>query len=237
MKAMRATVSNKKELRNCWIYENNQYIHADEMHGGKLPYVDKKDECVLKENSIPYRSSQRNGQDVFEYWNPVCFEEQEETAPLYAKLFGKYYYLKKNYTAKKPSKQMVEMAEVVRARRVSTAVEQHHRNLRQKELYQEAKEFLDGGVIALKEVKHHGFINYQDFKMDGGHIMCLPILDAKRNYLDAVAMFDLNKVASGGYLTLQVPKELSGWIKGKGGANIKEWEAKVGAKKIILWVY
>lgn len=243
MKKEKATVTKKRKLTNCWIYENGRYIHVDEMQVGQLPYVAAKDECVLKENAIPYRSSYRYGKEVFEYWNPECFEEEVVVAPLYAKMFGKYQNLNKKHTGKKPTIKMLEMAEKFREEVVSQAVENHHLYLKRQALYKEAKDALAGRVVTIKKVKHHGFVSdakhygsalYSEFEMEGNHIICFPVLDAKGNYMETVAMFNMNKVAPGGYLTLQVKDDLIGWIKGKKGNNIRKWTEKVGAKKIFL---
>lgn len=233
MKKMKASVVNKKDLKNCWILEGKIYTHTNEIRTGGLPYVNKEDECVLKDSGIPYRPSVRYGKSVLEYWNPECMEEKEVEAPLYAFMFGQYRYLNKNHKQVIPSDKMIKMAQEMRET-VSKKVEEYHAALKMKKLHREAKAALDGSLARYKEVKHRDYFATHDIQLEGDNIKCFPVVDAKGNYLNGVVFFDMNKVRRGGYVTLQVPEEMVGWIKGRHGGNIHQWASEIEVERINL---
>lgn len=232
-KGNRQSVVNKRELKNCWIRENDQYIHTDEMQVGILPYVKKQDEAALKENQIPYRKAKRYGKDVLEYWNPECFEEEEVEAPLYARMFGKYENLGKMHKGVKPTAKMIEMANAMQEE-VSQKMEAYRENKKRLALYKEAKEALGDSWTCFKEVKHKSYFKYQDIQEGEDHIKCFPVVDAKGYYMEAVAFFNMNKVKKGGSVWLKVPKEMKGWVLGKKGTKIAAWAKEIGVERITL---
>lgn len=222
------SVVSRRDLKDCWILEDDKYMHADEMHVGRLPYVEVRDEKVLKENQIPYVRTKRVGKEVLEYWSPECEDKEEVEAPLYAKVFGKYEYMGKKYTGQKPTAQMLEKANAM-TENVSKMVRDYREKDRRKRLYQEAKKALDGGLARYKDVRHTGYFKYHDIQEENDHIKCFPIVDAKGNYLKGVVFFDVGKIARGSIVNLKVPEELVGWIKGKKGGRIKAWAKEIEA--------
>lgn len=231
-KGTRQSVVNKKDLKNCWITENNRYIHTDEMQVGILPYVKMEDAVVLQENQIPYRENKRYGKDVLEYWNPECFEEEEVEAPLYARIFGKYEYLGKSHKGVKPTAKMVEMA-IAMKDEVQQKIKEYREEQKRQALYQEAKEALGESLAQYKDVKHASYFKYQDIQEGEDHIKCFPIVDAKGNYMEAVVFFNMKKI-KGSTIWLKAPKEMAGWILGKNGKNAKAWAKKIGVERIEL---
>jgi len=227
------SVTNRRNLKDCWILESGAYTHADEMHVGRLPYVAVNLEKVLQENQIPYTEANRLGKKVLVYWDPKCEEQEEVEAPLYAKTFGKYIYMGSTYTGKKPTAQMVEKAIAMRES-IEEKVKEYRQEERRKKLYQEAKTALDGGWARYKDVKHSGYFKYHDIQEEDGHIKCFPVVDAKGNYLEGVVFFDIGRIKRDSIVILKVPEEMVGWIKGKKGATIKAWTEEIGVKKIKL---
>lgn len=225
------SVTNRRNLKDCWIQEDNRYIHTDEL---AMPYVKGDEVAVLQANNIPYRESQRKGKDVFEYWNPDCFEEEEVEAPLYVKLFDQYKYLGQTHKGTKLTESTVKAATKLREQVISKQVEEYHQNRKQWKLWQEAKEALNGSLARYKEVEHTGYFKYRDIQLGEDHIKCFPVTDAKRNYLGGVLFFDVNKIAKGSIVTVQVPENMAGWIKGRNGGKISKWASEIGVERIQL---
>lgn len=227
------SVVSRRELKNCWILEGDKYAHADEMHVGRLPYVELRDEIVLQENQIPYAKANRLGKEVLEYWSPECEEKEEVEAPLYVKVFGKYEYMGKKHTGQKPTRKMIEMANAM-TESVSKMVHDHREENWRQKLYQEAKRALDGGLARYKDVKHNGYFKYHDLQEGNNHIKCFPVVDARGNYLKGVVFFDVGKIARGSIVNLKVPEEMMGWIKGKKGGKIRAWAKEIEVEEIKL---
>lgn len=227
------SVVSRRELKNCWILEDGRYTHADEMHVGRLPYVELRDERVLQENQIPYAKAKRIGKEVLEYWNPECEDKEEVEAPLYAKAFGKYEYMGKNHTDQKPTLQMIEKANAM-TESVAKMIRDYHEGNRRKKLYKEAKSALNGSLAQYKDVKHTGYFKYHDIQEENDHIKCFPVVDAKGNYLKGVVFFDMGKIARGSIVGVKVPEEMMGWIKGRKGGRIKAWAKEIEVQRIIL---
>lgn len=234
MSKIKASVANKKELKNSWVLEGNTYTHTNEIRTGGLPYVDKKDESVLKDSGIPYRPSVRYGKPVLEYWNPECMEEKEVEAPLYAFMFGQYVYLNKNHRQVTLSERMIKKAQEMQET-VSKKVEEYHAALRLQKLHKEAKAALNGCMAKYKEVKHRKYLSTHDIQLEGDNIKCFPVVDAKGKYLNAVIFFDMNEVRrGGGFITVKVPKDMMGWIIGRNGGNISQWASEIEVERINL---
>jgi len=227
------SVTNRRDLKDCWIQENSRYIHTDEL-AQRLPYVKGDEVAVLQANHIPYRESQRREKEVFEYWDPECFEEEEVEAPLYVKMFGKYEYLGNTYKGTKLTKKTVKMAIELREQVISKKVEEYHQDRKLWKLWKEAKEALNGGLARYKEVEHTNYFKYNDIQMGDDHIRCFPITDAKRNYLKAVVFFDVSKIAKDSIVTVQVPEDMTGWIIGRDGRKISKWASEIGVERIQL---
>lgn len=233
-KAKLATsVVSRRELKNCWILEGDRYTHADEMHVGRLPYVELRDETALQKNQIPYAKAERLGKEVLEYWSPECDKKEEVEAPLYVKISGKYEFRGEKHTGQKPTKQMLEMANAMKES-VSKMVCEYREENRRLRLYQEAKRALNGSLAQYKDVKHNGYFKCHDIQEGNDYIKCFPVLDAKGNYLKAVVFFDVSKIAKGSIVTLKVPEEMMGWIKGKKGSRIRAWTKEIGMAQIEL---
>lgn len=227
------SVTNRRDLKDCWVQENNRYIHTDEL-AGRLPYVKGDEVAVLQASNIPYRESKRKGKDVFEYWNPDCFEEEEVEAPLYVKMFDAYKYLGQTHKGTKLTQSTIKAATELREQVISKKVEEYHKDRKMWKLWQEAKEALGGSLAQYKEVEHTGYFKYNDIQLGDDHIRCFPVTDAKRNYLGGVVFFDVNKIAKGSTVTVQVPKDMIGWIIGRNGGKVSKWAAELGVERIQL---
>ena len=232
-KALTKSVVNRRSLQRCWILENGQYTHADEMHVGRLPYVALGDEDVLQENQIPYAEATRLNKKVLEYWSPDCDEREKVKAPLYTRMFEEYRYIGETYTGEKPTAQMVEKA-IAMEESVKEKVQEKHQKEKHEKLYQEAIVALAGGWARYKDVKHKGYLQCRELKKGNDRILCFPVFDTKGNYLEGVVFFHVSRIPKDAKVFLKVPEEVSGWIKGRKGENLKAWTEKIGGNKIRL---
>lgn len=111
---------------------------------------------------------------------------------------------------------------------------EHSYYLQRLEQHQKVKKALNGGLAKMQSVWEEDGIYKRtaNIEIDGDHFKSLPLYDARRRFLHWVALFNMNKIAPGGYVTLQVPKHLEGWVKGSQGTNIRTWAAEIGVKRI-----
>lgn len=230
MNVTQATVTSRSFLTECWVFEDKRYTNAN---GSPLPYISLEYEGILEDNGIPYRASNRSGTEVWEFWDPECYEEEELTLPLYAKVFDKYQYLNKSYTGMVPTAETVQRAWKIEEE-VHRKFSQYRRHLEEVERYEKTKRELDGNLCGMYFTWGDDKMYRQsaDIEMNGDHFKILPLYDARGNFLNYVAAFNMDKIVPGGYVTLKVLRHLEGWVKGTHGTNIRTWAAEIGVKRI-----
>lgn len=233
------TMTTTKLPQKCWIFFKRRYTLKD-MFLPELPYVGLEYEAILKSNGIPYRKTLKvsdsilfsESEEVCEYWNPeVGFEEEELTLPLYARMpDGSYKYCEKNYSQNVPTDETVKAAKETN-KFVEQEVDNYNQILREVHHYQFAKEKLADNIAVVCISGDTPFTSIYEINMNHERFKVLRPL--KRIYLSNwVAIFNMNKVAPNGYLTLMVPKHIAGAIIGVGGCNINFWAEEIGVKKI-----
>lgn len=224
--------------QNCWIFDKGRYILKGKLLS-ELPYVGLEYEAILKSNGIPYRKTLKefcfsNSKEVLEYWNPEVFEEKEISLPLVAKLpDGSYMSCKKNYSEKVPTNETIEAAREIE-KFVELKVYDYDQILREVYHYQFAKEKLADSVAVVCISSNTPYTSVYEVNMNYERFMIFrPYVGI---YLsDWVAIFNMNKVAKNGYLTLQVPKHVAGVFIGKNASNLHSWERELKVKKIQVF--
>lgn len=223
--------------QKCWIFEKGIYqLHGDIFP--ELPYVDLQYEPILKAHNIPYRKSVRNRYgflntftDVCEYWNPKVYEEKDLSLPLFAKMpDGSYRYCEKNYTAKVPTDETI-IATKETEKFVKAEISKYEETLCEVHHYSFAKEKLADGVAVVCLFYDTSYNSIYKISMNHENFTILRV-SGPIFFSDWVAIFNMNKVAKNGYLTLQVPKHIAGLVIGRNGTNINAWAREIGVKEI-----
>lgn len=221
--------------KNCWIFEKRRYILKG-VRLSELPYVDLEYEAILKSNRIPYRKTSKefyfpNPKEVLEYWNPEVFEEKELTLPLFAKMpDGSYAYCEKNYSQNVPTVETIEAAQEIE-KFVEQEINDYDQILHEVHYYQFAKNKLADNVAVVCLSSNTPYTSIYEINMN--HERFTILRPHSGIYLsDWVAIFNMAKVAPNGYITLQVPKHIAGFVIGKAGSNINSWAREIGVKKI-----
>ncbi len=224
----------------CWIFENRTYRLKNTVANmsSRLPYVDLKYEGILKSYKIPYRKvltdtismGKNTSTTVCEYWNPECFNEEEITLPLFAKVSDGFIYCERLHTEKCPTNASIEAAMKTKEF-VEEEINKYEEILRQVYHYQFAKNKLDGKVATVCISTNTPYNYLYDINMNHDNFKIIRVPNYF-GYSDWVAIFDMNQVPKNGYLTLDVPKHIAGRVIGRSASNIKEWAKEIGVKKI-----
>lgn len=217
--------------QECFIHENKRYIFKG-IIPFELPFVDSKYESILRANNIPYRKRlNHSNTEICEFWNPdVGLNKKEISLPLFAKVRDGYVYCNKNHSALILSSEAIEAAEKTEEF-VRQEIANHELFLLRERQYHTSKLLLDGNIANFNFgfPSHSIFGNPHEINLDmnGDNFKVLFI-----PYSRYFAIFDMNRIAPNGYITLEVPKNQVGLVIGKNGSNIKYWAEKIGVKKI-----
>lgn len=229
------TMSRTNLPKECWVHESKRfslYKYGFSCIESGLPYVHLKYESILKANNIPYQKITRYNEEVLEYWNPeVGLKSEDITLPLFAKIPEGYLNCEKNHTEKRLTWETMVAASVTQ-KFVYEEIASYHCILLEVSRYRYAKEMLDGRLAIMchdngrlpLSLAHSISMNHDDLM-----ILRFPV---SMNLSKWIAIFDMNKIATGCIITLQVPNQLAGLVIGKDGSNIKKWARCLGVKKI-----
>lgn len=223
----------------CWIHLKKRYILKG-MTLPELPYIDLEYEGILKFYGIPYRKVTKYSpyfnddkiKEVCEYWHPeIGLTEKELSLPLFASVGGNsYWYCQKNYSEKILSSESIEAAEETE-KFVQKQVNDYMQILREVNHYQFAKNQLSGQLVTVCISRDTPFDPIYEINMNHDNFKILRV-PGRICLSDWIAIFDMNKIVPNGYLTIQVPKHIAGFVIGKAGANIQAWAKAIGVKKI-----
>ena len=217
-----------------WLYSNKRYVLIGRQLGN-LPFVALEYERILKANGIPYRkvikeNLFREQQEVCEYWSPTFGLINEDVSlPLFAETSSFYKYCKKNHSQKFPTADTIEAAEETE-KFVKKEIENYKQILREVSHYRFAKEQLSGEILKFCRYYNTPLERVYDINMNYEKFKILRV--SSFHLTPWVVIFDLNKIYPNSSLTLEVPKDIAGAVIGRGGANIKNWAAELGVKRI-----
>ena len=217
--------------KKCFIHENKRYLLKGVIPP-ELPFVNSKYENILKANNIPYRKiSDYFNEEVCEYWNPeFSLHETVISLPLFAKVRGGYVYCNKEPSIPIPSSETIEAAKKTQ-KFVRQEINNYELILTQVHQYQIVKLVLDGSIANFNfGFPGRSIFDYPneinlDMNKDNFKVLFIP-------RTQWFAIFDMNRIAPNGYITLEVPKDQVGLAIGRNGSNIKYWAEKIGVKKI-----
>lgn len=238
MKTMNTVTGNVPT--ECWIFENHTYQYHS-MTDTDLPYTNVRNECILKANGISYRKALRpipaevrTFGEVCEYWDSEVFEERDVSAPLFAAMPNHTWrYCEKNYTGKVVTKETIDAADKL-TDLVQSKIAEYENILLEVSRYQHAKRLLEGDICKVCHTMIFPSQCLYEIDMNHDSFVVFGIYNgAYRSYLiHSVAIFDKNKIAPNGYITLQVPKPIASIVIGKEGRNIKSWANYLKVKYI-----
>lgn len=201
-----------------------------------------------------------SSKEICEYWNPGVFEENDLSLPLYATMpDGSYYYCGKNYSEKVITSD-TSIAAKKTQKFVEEKIEEYKKILQEVELYKLAKSAIGDGIaemcyseqlsgitesatiqVPLKtpintycfgillDTEEFDTISYYYYDFNMNHDS-YKIVKSPRTYW--VAIFNMNKIASNGHITLKVPKQIAGLIIGREHSNINGWAKVIGVEEI-----
>ena len=239
MKTMNTVTGNVPT--ECWIFENHTYRYNG-ITDKDLPYTNVSNECILKKvKGISYRktlrpipAAVRTFGEVCEYWDSEVFEERDVSAPLFVAMPNHTWrYCEKNYTGKVVTKETIDAAEKL-TDLVQSKIAEYENILLEVSRYQHAKRLLEGDICKVCHTMIFPSQCLYEIDMNHDSFVVFGIYNgAYGSYLiDFVAIFDKNKIAPNGYITLQVPKPIAGIVIGKEGRNIKSWANYLKVKYI-----
>lgn len=244
MNTILATVTSRYNLPSCWVYEDKQYqVEGDinfklRMEYRKLPSVETEYEGILQELGISYRKVTTQYSEYLEYWDKDFYETEEICLPLYAKVVNEYKYTSKNHTGN-----ILTLDTAERACKLEEIVQQKiNEQERQDRWYEYAEKALEDNIYTVTWANGKDF-PYQAASMTNENLelrkadnrfKVLVTRNSRNRKVSCYGIFDMGKIAHGGYLTLFVPRNMAGYIVGKGGCNKKRWEKELGVKKISV---
>lgn len=235
---MAASIS-KFNLPECWIHRKRRFILESQTSHESLPYVTLEYERILKAHNIPYRKTTRfdifSEEEVLEFWNPeVGLEEEDLTLPLYAAMSDySYQPCYKYHTEKFPTAKCIKAAKETEVF-INDKINEYDQILREVRHYRFAKEKLADGVVTVCFSDITPYVHYYDIEMNHDHFKIFRIPKDIGSDSDWVVIFNMNKVARNGYLTIQVPKRIAGFAIGKNGGNLYFMKEMLGVKKITV---
>lgn len=253
MNTISSNVTSRSNLPSCWLYENKTYQIKGEiqyklrMDFRKLPYVKTEHEDILQKLGITYKkvTLPYSKEEVLMYWDKDFYETEEICLPLYAKVVDEYKYTGKNYTGNiltiDTAERASELKKVVN-NKITEQKAEREAKMMQNAWYEYAEETLESNIYKVVEPEGSNF-PYQvarittenlDLKKATNRFKVLVTRDSKNRKVSCYGIFDMGKIAHGGYLTLFVPENIAGYIIGKNGCNKKRWEKELGVKKISV---
>ena len=251
MNTILATVTSRYNLPSCWLYEDRQYQIEGEikykiqMELRKLPLVETEHEGILQEQGIGYRKVTTQYSEYLEYWNKDFYETEEICLPLYAKVVNVYKYTGKSYTGNILTLGTVKRAyelKMVVMNKIAEQKAEREAKMIHDAWYKYAEKTLEANIYTVTWANEKDF-PYQAASMTNENLelrkadnrfKVLVTRDSRNRKVSCYGIFDMGKIAHGGYLTLFVPGNMAGYIVGKGGCNKKRWEKELGVKKISV---
>lgn len=251
MNTILATVTSRYNLPSCWVYEDKQYqVEGDinfklRMEYRKLPSVETEYEGILQELGISYRKVTTQYSEYLEYWDKDFYETEEICLPLYAKVVNEYKYTSKNHTENILTLDTAERAcklEEIVQQKINEQENKKLEKMRQDRWYEYAEKALEDNIYTVTWANGKDF-PYQAASMTNENLelrkadnrfKVLVTRNSRNRKVSCYGIFDMGKIAHGGYLTLFVPGNMAGYIVGKGGCNKKRWEKELGVKKISV---
>lgn len=251
MNTIVATVTSRNNLPSCWLYEDKQYqVEGDiksklRMWFRELPCIETEHEGILQELGISYKKVVTKYTAYLEYWDKDFYETEEICLPLYAKVINEYKYTGKNYTGNILTLDTAERAselEMVVRNKIAEQKAEREAKMLHDAWYEYAEEALESDIYKIVEPTGTNFpyriaartTDNLDFKKADNRFKVLVTRDSRNRKVSCYGIFDMGKIAHGGYLTLFVPGDIAGYIVGKGGCNKKRWEKELGVKKISV---
>lgn len=201
-----------------------------------------------------------SSKEICEYWNPGVFEENDVSLPLYATMpDGSYYYCGKNYSEKVITSD-TSIAAKKTQKFVEEKIEEYEKILQEVELYTLAKSAIGDGIaemcyseqlskitefatiqVPLKTPRNTYFcgilldteefdiVSYRSYEFNICHNSYKILQRLNTNW---VAIFNMNKIAPDGHITLKVPKQIAGLTIGREHSNINAWAKIIGVEEI-----
>ena len=249
MNTMLMTVKSRSILPSCWLYEDKQYQiegkikYELRLEFRKLPWAEIEDEGLLQELGISYRKVVTQYSEYLEYWDKDLYETEEICLPLYVKVIDEYKYAGKSYTGsvltEATAKRAFELEKTVMNKIAEQKAEREAKMLH--DVWHEyAEEALGSDIykIIVEPAVPYRIealtTNDLDLKEETSHFKVLVTRDSRNRKVSCYGIFDMGKIANDVYLKLLVPKNIAGYIIGKGGCNIEQWKKELGVKKITV---
>lgn len=261
MNAVYATVSNIRALPECWLFANRTYTYMDGSRNAglnkpSLPTISGEYTSLLDSMNIPYRQKSDN---VFEMWDPACFEEVEIRLPLYIREGNNFRYIKA-HTGIILSQETKKLAFELYESTVEPQIEEIEHTKKLQKLIAHLTDVLDGAPACGLKYTTDDLLadcySEMDLDMDGKHIMVFPVYarfcEEKQAKIIAemesvcmdtstlkfnrsteyIAVFDADKLSVGDVVSMRVPAGVEALFVGRAGWQVKEWCSKFGLTKI-----
>jgi len=259
MDTMYAVVPSIASLPQCWLYINQTYIHMDGIQNERrleLPIVSGAHTPILDILKIPYRKKSDN---VFEMWNPSCFDLIDTRLPLYIQQGNKYRYIKK-HSGKIASPQTRQLAFELYESTVKPAIDKHRRLEKNKKLFTHFSDIMGDSLACGVKYTDSDLLTdcykNMDIKMSGKHFRIFPVyvllseekqakiraeLEDKGgdpNKIDFyratnyIAVFETSQLFIGSTVEMKVPAGTEALFIGRGGWQVKDWGFELGLSKI-----
>lgn len=254
--AVYATISNIRNLPECWLYADHTYTYMDGHNRLSLPIVSGAHTSLLDELNIPYREKTNN---VFEMWNPTCFETVEKNLPVYIRQGKEYRYINKHtgtIVSKETSKQAFELY----VSTVKPQIDKAERLEKTKKIADYLSGIMNGApAYGLKYTDKALLADCRDgmdIQVDGKNLKIYPVeillseeklakiradLKAKNKDIsnltsnrptDYIVVFDANKLSVGDVVEMKVPAGTEPIFVGRAGWQVKLWCSVFGLTKI-----
>ena len=252
MNTMLMTIKSRGLLPSCWLYEDKQYqvegvIKSKlRMEVRKLPCVETEHEGILQELGISYKKVTTQHSECLEYWDKDSYETEEICLPLYVKVLdNEYKYFGKSYTGsiltEATAKRASELEEIVKNKIAEQKAEREAKMLHDA-WYEYAEKALETNIYIVtrgngKDFPHQAASKTNEnleLRKADNRFKVLVTRDSRNRKVSCYGIFDMGKIAHGGYLTLFVPVDIAGYIIGRGGYNIESWKKELGVKKISV---
>lgn len=251
MNTMLMTVKSRSILPSCWLYEDKQYQiegkikYELRLEFRKLPWAEIEDEGLLQELGISYRKVVTQYSEYLEYWDKDLYETEEICLPLYVKVIDEYKYAGKSYTRSVLTEATAERAfelEKTVMNKIAEQKAEREAKMLHDVWYEYAEEALGSDIYKIVEPAGTNFpyriaaltTDSLDLKKADNRFKVLVTRDSRNRKVSCYGIFDMGKIANDVYLKLLVPKNIAGYIIGKGGCNIEQWKKELGVKKITV---
>lgn len=243
-------------ISECWLYQDRsyKYVKSGRIVTRSLPKVGIEYESLLDDLNIPYRLDATG--TSYEIWDPACFEERNETFPMYIGTAGNYRMIKK-YTGKLVSSDTVTAAKAIFDKVVKPKIDALEKEKQEIALIEELKKALNGrkacGIDcsinnALQTCKN----KEMNLVHGNTHIKVMPVrtlmseinkakfISRCEDYLidtsdldftkktNYIAVFDMADLAVGTIVDIFVPEGSEPIFVGRKGWQVREWCEKLG---------